>query len=184
MLADQLLEIQDVLRRHGLLISFSGRLSQGIIEELGEAVKKHLESEERPKNDIFNIFSIFIEQTQNIKNYCTRKEGTSSYEHISNSCIVTIGRTEQGNYICSGNLIESQDTAALIERMHTLVSLDKDQLKKLYKEQMRREVAEIGEWEGAGLGLIDIARKASLPLEYSLKELDEKYAFFTLKAVV
>jgi regulator of sigma D len=64
-----LLDVQNKLRQSGILICFSGRLSQGLIEEYGEAVKKYLETEDRPMNEIFNVFSIFIEQTQNIKNY-------------------------------------------------------------------------------------------------------------------
>lgn len=182
MIGNNLLDIQKKLRENGILISFSGRFSQAIIEELGEAVKKYLEMEQSPRNHIFHIFSIFIEQTQNIKNYCMSKESTAFHENIANSCMVTIGRTELGNYICSGNIIEESDIPGLVGKIEKLILLDKTELKKLYKETLKQEIAP--DSLGAGIGLIDMARKASYPLEYSITKLDDQYSFFTLKAVV
>ncbi|RXT06458.1 SiaB family protein kinase [Ammoniphilus sp. CFH 90114] len=182
MVGTNLLDIQNRLRENGLLISFSGRFSQAIIEELGEAVKKYLELEQSPANNIHNIFSIFIEQTQNIKNYCESKDNTEGYHKISNSCIVTIGKVEELNYICSGNLIASEDIPILVEKLDHILRLDKVELKKLYKEVLRREMAPGS--KGAGMGLIDMARKATVPLEYSITRLDNDYSFLTIKAVV
>ncbi|MCL6638297.1 MAG: SiaB family protein kinase [Firmicutes bacterium] len=182
MINPDLFELQSLLRTNGLLISFSGRFSQEIIEELGEAVKKYLETEKHPKNNIFNIFSIFIEQTQNIKNYCASKAGTDSYETIANSCIVTIGKSGDGNYICSGNLIENEDLAKPVQSIEKLTGLDKDALKKLYKEKLKQDL--LPGSTGAGVGLVEMARKASHPLEYSVTSLDERFSYFTLKAVV
>ncbi len=177
-----LLELQNYLSQNGILISFSGRFSQAIIEELGEAVKKYLESEEHPKNDIFNVFSIFVEQTQNIKNYCESKKFLTSYERIANSCIVTIGKCEGGNYISSGNIIENSDAEKLTAHIEELIPLDKISLKKRYKEQLKQEL--LPGSLGAGVGLIDIARKASKPLMYTVSRIDQQFSFFTLKAII
>lgn len=182
MVSRTLLDIQNSLRENGLLISFSGRFSQTIIEELGEAVRKYLEMEQSPMNEIHHIFSIFIEQTQNIKNYCESKENTDRYKKVSNSCIVTIGKLEEGNYICSGNLIAAEDIEELIKKLETVSSLDKTELKKLYKEKLRAETPPGS--KGAGLGLIEMARKASRPLEFFITEVDQEYSFLTIKAVV
>ena len=40
------------------------------------------------------------------------------------------------------------------------------------------------EQTGAGVGLIDIAKKASQPLEFSIDTLDESYSLFELKVIV
>lgn len=181
MLGKVLIDIQNTLKTNRILISFSGRLSQGIIEELGEAIKKHMEAEERAKNDIYNVFAIFVEQTQNIRNYATRKFDTPNYEMIANSGIVIIGRKEEGYYISSGNIIEKKDCDKLINHIEGIVPLDKIKLKTLYKERMKQGIYSD---MGAGVGLIDIARKASKPIEYSMVELDEEYSFFTLNVVV
>jgi hypothetical protein len=169
-----------MLRDKGILISFAGRLSQSLIEEYGAAVKSYLENEERPQNEVYHIFSIFIEQTQNIKNYCSLKQESPFGETIAQSCIVTIGKSDNGHFICSGNMVANADLAKLTARIDPLVSLDKAGLKQLYKEKLR----EASGPESAGLGLIDIARKARGPLIYSITELDANLSFFTLKAIV
>lgn len=179
---NHLLKIQNFLTEQGVLISFSGRFSQSIIEELGEALKNYLEEEQRPKNNIFNVFAIFIEQSQNIRNYSASKKDTAAFEKISQSCIVTIGALNETNYIYSGNLVENKDVEALVKRIEEIKPLDKDELKKLYKEK-RKESINVDNGS-AGLGLIDIARKASAPLEYSITKIDNEFSFFTLRVFV
>jgi hypothetical protein len=181
-LNQDLLHIRNSLRENGILISFSGRLSQALIEEYGEAVKKYLESEEVPKNDIYQTFAVFIEQTQNIKNYCSSKQGSVNYEEIASSCIVAIGKTESSHFICSGNLLENEDIAKLVRKLDLLSTLDKVQLKQLYKETLKKDIQP--EETGAGIGLIEIARKVSTPLEYSITEVGKGLSFFMLRAVV
>lgn len=176
-----LINLKSALSSSGILISFSGRFSQGIIEELGEAIMKHMEAEDRPRNDIYNVFAIFVETTHNIKKYVASKQGGKFYDSIYNSGIVTIGRNEEGYFICSGNLIEKADAEKLATELDSLISMQKDQLKKRYKEQMKKELPP--DSLGAGLGLIDIARKSSKPLNYSLQNVDD-LLFFTLTVMV
>lgn len=177
-----LLSLQNNLRDAGILISFSGRFSQGIIEELGEAIKKHMEAEQRPQNDIFNVFAVFIEQTQNIKNYAAANEQDIHLDKIINSGIVSIGKLDSGYFIWSGNLVKQEDVAALSEKLDRVVGLDKMELKKLYKEQLKKDLNP--DSRGAGLGLIDIARKASAPIQYSINPIDEEFAFYELRVII
>ena len=60
--------------------------------------------------------------------------------------------------------------------------MDKQELKQYYKQQLKADVPPGS--NSAGLGLIDMARKASRPLEYSIMKLDQAVCFFTLKACV
>jgi hypothetical protein len=60
--------------------------------------------------------------------------------------------------------------------------LSKDELKALYKEQLRAE-PEQGS-KGAGLGFMEIARRASKPLEFDFTNIDSDHAFFALKATI
>lgn len=177
-----LLELQKTLQSYGVLISFSGRFSQEIIEELGDAVKKYLETESISLTETYNVFSVFIEQTQNIKNYCGHKTTSPYLERIANSGIVVIGKTEQGHYVSAGNLIEVADASKFSAQLDTIVAMDKPALKQYYKQQLKADIPPGS--NSAGLGLIDMARKASRPLEYSIQKIDEAVCFFTLKAYV
>ena len=179
---ERLIGIQKMLGDSRILISFTGRFSQGIIQELGEAIKEHMKNEDNPQNKIFNVFSIFIEQTQNINNYFASKKNGTINETITGSAIVCIGEAKGHYFIWSGNLIENSDVPFLSDQLNLIQSSNKDQLKKLYKEQLKKDI-QPGQ-NGAGMGLIDIARKSSLPIEYSFEERDKSFSFYELKAIV
>lgn len=181
-MAMKLTDLQNILGTSKILTCFSGRFSQGLIEEMGEAVKKHMESEEKPKSDIFNVFSIFVEQTQNIKNYLSVKEDDSTYNPYVGNAIVCIGKMDETYFVWSGNVIENSDIEPLEKKLEMVIKADKDELKKLYKEQLKKEL-DPGK-NGAGIGLIDIARKASQPIEYSFDKIDDKFSFYEIKVIV
>ena len=52
----------------------------------------------------------------------------------------------------------------------------------MYKKQIKE--GKISEKGGAGLGLIDIARKTEEPLEYQFLQLDQDTFFFILKVEI
>ena len=79
-------------------------------------------------------------------------------------------------------MIDLADVSPLVAKIEQLRTLDAAGLKALYKEQRRKPLTD--EACGAGLGLIDMARKTSQPLEYQVQPINDKTAFFTLQAVV
>lgn len=173
-----LFDLRQMLSEQGILISFNGPFSHSIIEELGKAVKHYLETEEASKSAMMDVFSVYIEATQNVRNYAARGDFDETVRARVGSGIIVIGKEGDAYVVRSGNLVRSQDGEALVACLAELGGLDKAALKARYKEQMRREVPE-GR-QGAGLGLIDMARKASAPLEFSLIPERDGYAFFSL----
>jgi len=178
----RLTDIQAVLNRYRVLSCFSGRFSQGIIEEMGAAIKTHMERQSSPKSAIHSVFSIYIEQTQNIKNYVARFAGSEREAEIAVSSIVCIGEGERGYFVWSGNEVELADIEPLRSRLDALAAADGEELKRLYREQLRRD-PEPGA-SGAGIGFIEMARKASAPIEYTFTEDGGPTAFFEIKVSV
>ena len=60
--------------------------------------------------------------------------------------------------------------------------MSRDELKSLYKEKLRAE-PEQGS-KGAGLGFIEVARRATKPIEFDFSDVDGDYAFFAIKATI
>ena len=56
--------------------------------------------------------------------------------------------------------------------------LTREELKAYYKKILNN--GEISDKGGGGLGFIDIAKKSGEKLEYSIREIDGNYSFFTL----
>lgn len=163
-------------------ICFNGPLSHSIIEELGLAVKRYLENETPGSDKMMDVFSVYIEQTQNVRNYAQRKIAEGADAARFNAVTLLIGRVADHYLVSSGNLVDVADLPALTSRIDHLQTLDATGLKALYKEERRKPRAE--DALGAGLGLIDMARKTSVPLEYQVQPVDGNTVFFNLKAVV
>lgn len=176
-----LVRLQQELSRQGILMSFSGPFSHSIIEELGKAVKNHLENAQVTRSALMDVFAVYIEQAQNVRNYIARWEQHPEQARLANSGIVVIAREGERYVVSSGNLLDQADAPTLLARLERLRALDKTGLKALYKEQMRQPLTAAG---GAGLGLTEMARKATEPLAHTLSAVDERYVFFSLRVVI
>lgn len=163
----------------GILMCFNGPFSQGLIEEIGRALRTYLTTDAASSSSLADVFGCYIEVTQNIRNYAASKR----YDDVTASATVVIGRNPDRHYeIMAGNMIEADDALRLVARIDELRAMDKAQLKTAYKEQLRKDKPSPG---GAGLGLIDLARKSSAPLSYSLRDgPNATRKFFSLRVVI
>jgi hypothetical protein len=179
---DNLHEVRRTLNAEGILMCFNGPISHSIIEELGKAVRRYLETEEVRRTSLMDVFSVYVEATQNVANYVNRGGRPEAERQQLNSGIIVIGRQGDRYLVQSGNPVQPGDAGALRSLLDRLIGLDKAALKALYKERMRQPL-EPGS-QGAGLGLIDMARKASEPLAYSFVPAEGGLSFFSLKVTV
>ena len=181
---DNLFELYNNLKNQKIMFCYCGPIGQSSIEGVGNTLKRNLEIDEAGVNTTITIFSVFIEQVQNILNYSAERLGNLAEEDNELRVgVVIIGREESGNYFTyCGNKILNEDIGELEKKIDYVNSLNKDELKLLYKERRRME-PEPGS-KGAGLGLIDIARKVGRPLEYKFSKVDDTFSFFSIKTVV
>ena len=174
--------LRETYNQKNILLCFNGPFSQGLIEEIGVALKKHMQSQDvpSPANAPLDVFAVYIEIAQNIRRYAAQQ----NYSDSDACATVIISREESGEYVVSaGNILEPQDGRDLETRIHQIAAMDKAQLKAAYKEQLRKPHAD--DDSGAGLGLIDIARKASAPPSCSLRPVNAgSQLFFTLRVVI
>jgi hypothetical protein len=164
-----------------ILICFNGPISRNLIGEIGQALRSHIEGSRGDGSTAMDVFSVYIEMSQNIRHYA----GTVGYGDAEASATVVIATTPDQRFaVSAGNLVELADGHALVERVQALASLDKAGLKALYKQQLRQP-REPQRSTGAGLGLIEIARRASEPLEVSLEpQADGGRGFLILRAII
>lgn len=171
-----LFALQQRYTDQGILLCFNGPLSSSLIEEIGKALRNHMESEALAPSSAMDVFGVYIELTQNIRHYFATRSWPEAV------ATVVIARDAGGHYLVSaGNKVSPGDGRALVQRVAMLAALDRTSLRAAYKEQLRApRVAD----SGAGLGLIDMARKASAPMQAQLQELPDGSAFFSMTVVI
>jgi len=172
--------LRELFNRSRILLCFNGPISRSLIEEIGNALKNYLQADNALPSAAMDVFGVYIEMTQNIRHYAMAR----GYDDVDSSATVVVARDGDGHYLVqAGNLVDPADGEALLQRVNALAAMDKSELKAAYKAQLRQPRAE-NVASGAGLGLIDVARKAALPLSASLSQVREGRAFFSLRAVI
>jgi hypothetical protein len=170
--------LRETYNQKNILLCFNGPFSQGLIEEIGSALKRYLQSEAGSSSSL-DVFAVYIELAQNIREY-SRVQG---YNEMEASATCVVGRNGEGRYeISAGNVVEPDDAEKICERVRELSQMDKAQLKAAYKERLR---GPRDENDSAGLGLIDVARKASAPISCSVQPLNSgQKMFFSLRVEI
>lgn len=175
-----LFNLREHFTRSRILLCFNGPISRSLIEEIGHALKNYLQADNAQPSAAMDVFSIYVEMTQNIRHYAQAR----GYNELDGSATVVVARDSDGRYLVqAGNLLEKSDAPALLQRIEGLAQMDKLALKAAYKAQLRQPRSE-GALTGAGLGLIDVARKSVLPLAACLTPIDASRDFFSLRAVI
>ena len=178
-----LLQLKETLEEANILICFNGPFSQSIIEELGNAVRRYLNNDEMESALLMDVFAVYIEQTQNIRNYARYRVALGDPHPAYEMATILIGRDDERYVVASGNTVHVDDAETLVARIDQLNGLDRQGLRARFKEQLRKPVSgESG--RGAGLGLIEIARKTSAPIQHKIHPISEQHVFFQMIAAI
>jgi predicted ATPase/serine phosphatase RsbU (regulator of sigma subunit)/tRNA A-37 threonylcarbamoyl transferase component Bud32 len=177
-----LLSFRKLLIENNIVLSFEGKMSQGVLIALVETLKERLatNTDDATQHIIRKIYGVFVELAQNIQNHSLEKV-LINQQKIGVGIIVI--REDEGKFIItSGNKLLNVDAEKLRSYCDMVNALGEDELKKMYKEKLR--MARQQDVVGAGIGLIDIIRKSNHPIVYTLQAVDETTQFFTLSVTL
>ncbi len=171
------------IKKEKIIFCYSGPIAQSTIEGIGTTLRLDLKMEEADMSSSQKIFSVFIEQMQNVLNYSQEKIlNDKELEKELKIGVLVIGQEENNFYVYCGNKVYNSDVEKIQSRMDELKGLSQEELKELYKKRRKSEQLEGS--KGAGLGLIEMARKSGRPIESSFKKIDDEFSFFSIKVLV
>ena len=185
MLAERLYDFQNVLRERGVIFCYSGYMTETVLSGVGEALKQKMVIEEADTKKIRGVFAVFVEQMQNMIHYSAEKvveDETDGRPLEIRYGVVSIGQENGVFSVEAGNRIMKQDVDRLRSWLEQIRGSDKAELKAMYKERLRGPSEATS--KGGGVGFIEIARRASKPIEFDFMDLDDEYAFFAIKAQI
>jgi len=185
MLARELFDIRSILRKQAINFAYSGYVTETVLSGVGEAIKQKLALDDADTKTLRGVFSVFVEAMQNMIRYSAEKVPNRVAEQPFSDMrygVLTIGREGNDYVVHAGNLIARSDVERLRSRLSQIRDMNAEALRALYKERLRAGPEEGS--KGAGLGLIEIARRASKPIEFDFTDVDDEHVFFTLKAAV
>lgn len=177
-----MLEYYNMLKMSNVNIIYSGPIWADGVEGIGGTLRKRLELDDLPLTASQSVFSVFVEQMNNMLMYSAEKEHFEASESKSfnvSTGVFLLGVQGKTYFLQSGNIMKNSNVDLIKEKIDYLNTLDKVQLRKYYREQMKAENKN-PESKGAGLGLIEIARRSSSKIEYKFTPMSEGYTFFAM----
>ncbi|BDQ35855.1 hypothetical protein SYK_02150 [Pseudodesulfovibrio nedwellii] len=178
-----LFKYYEEMKQEGVILYFNGPVSQSIVEGLAELMRSKMRAEDAGMGSVQRVFAVLVEQMQNIVRYSSERQEDNMNQQgeIAHGQIV-VGREENDRFfVACGNKVNSADCEELSEYIQTLRSMSKSELKVYYRE--RRKGPDCVTNKGAGLGFVEMARKASSPMDFDIVPLDGETSFFSMKVV-
>ncbi len=184
---DQMCELKFIAQNEGVIFFYSGYFSQKVLLAVGDTIKHKMSADDVDSNTSKKIFTVFVEQVQNIIRYSTERIEENEKKDAENELsygLVVVGKEEESGrfYISCGNMILKNDVVRLKENLEEIQHMDKDGLKKAYKEKLKAGPDEHS--KGAGIGFLEIARKASKPIRFDFRDASESNSLFFLHAYI
>jgi hypothetical protein len=170
------------LRQRGTIVGFTGTVSQGIDEDVCEALELYVAKNRMETNLSSQLFSIFIEISQNIRKYFRSKSGNPAvFNHIRDTGTIVVGRNGNDYYVSAVNLIETRDRSALEARLQSLKSLSPEQARAAFRESL---LDERHPGDPTDLGFLFLAKLTRGRIEFRFDPCDRDFTFFYLEAVI
>ena len=136
--------------------------------------REQLKLNEVPIGIATSLCSVYVEMMNNMRMHSAKR--ASSSQPLG---VLLLGVDNDMYYLQSSNAVESSKVEGIeitLERMNSHI---KTELRKYYKFRRRRDNPN-KDSEGAGLGMIEIAKRTTNPIDFGFKELNDGISFFTM----
>ncbi|MDK2841977.1 MAG: hypothetical protein PWQ17_1482 [Anaerophaga sp.] len=172
-------QLYKTMKTNEINLVYEGEVTQEITKTFTSLTEKNMARSEEPNQVQRKVFNVMVECLQNISKHADTLSDETDDDRRG---IVMVSKGDDSYKIITGNVIRNSKIPGLKESLEHINSLDKAGLSSLYKQQIME--AKLSEKGGAGLGLIDIAKKTGSKLSYQFKELNEDMSFFILTSTI
>ena len=168
------------MRKNKINLAYEGEITHDITKAFTSLTENNMSKEDDDSSVQKKVFHVMVECLQNISKHAANRHNVVTSKDGRGIFLVSKGETEYN--VTTGNIITADKVDELKKMLENINTLDKDGLKKLYKQQMRE--GRLSDKGGAGLGFIDIARKTGEKLIYSFLKINDNKSFFVLTSTI
>jgi hypothetical protein len=169
--------IYDEMIENGFSLVYLGEFSHEITKMFTSMAETDMEKQSEERSVQRKVYHVMVETLQNMN-----KHSDEIRAGKIGSGLFIIGKKADTYYVITSNMVAKKHKDALENSLTTVNNASKDELKEMYKKQIKEGT--LSSKGGAGLGLIDIARKTGETLDYQFLPMDDDNHFFILKVEI
>lgn len=158
-----------------LMFAYRGEVTEVNSAGLLTLLEREMEFSEFNPLGRKRLFMFVLENLQNIT-----RHGIAKSEEITS--LVVYSKTADGYTVSTGNALKNNDVRSLRKNLEKINSLEPEKIREVYRTMLQD--SSIGQKGGAGLGLMEMARKTGNRLDYDFLPIDDKYSYFILSKTV
>jgi len=153
-----------------IFFSYGGIFTQTLIVSLSDVLEKEGEYNDVDMSSLNKLFVVFVEISQNIMKYSPSTE----------KGMIAVSSDDNSYKIFGANVITKEQKEVIAKRLDEISGLNKDEIRKRYKELRKSGI--YSHDKGGGIGFYEIARKSD-HIEYEFIE-DSNKIWFLLKVII
>lgn len=165
------------MSKEEVIIDFRGPISFETMEELLNELRSAPAFNELRKPVRKRLYGTVVESIDNIYKYAAFNKVDAN--GTSRAPLLSVKKQNNIFTVSVGNLVLSALVDSLKSKLDRVNQLNTEELKSLYEDVINKEAGEAD--TGAGLGLITMALRTEVDIEYSFVPMDAGYSFFTMK---
>jgi hypothetical protein len=121
------------------------------------------------------LFMFVLESLQNV----SRHSDHTQYPDMS---LVVYSKTDSGYTVTTANVLRTSSMKDLKKRLDQINHLQADEIRNAYRQMLG--TTQFSDKGGAGLGLLEMAKKTGNKLDYDFIPIDDEYSYFILSKTV
>ena len=168
-------KVREIMMEDRLMFVYRGVVTNQNSEALLLLLEKEMEQSEFGFIGRKRLFMFVLESLQNVSRHSVN--GDSDIMSL-----VVYSKKDRGYTVTTANVINAADEEELREQLDLLNRLDAPEIRKLYREKL--STTDLSSKGGAGLGLIEMAKKTGNKLDYDFVPIDSDSLYFVLSKTV
>lgn len=168
-------QIREKMTKDRLMFVYRGVITNENSVPLLMLLEKEMEQSEFSYVGRKRLFMFVLESLQNVS-----RHGDS--DDAANMSIVVYSKTDSGYSVSTGNVISTDNIPGLKQRLDEINSLNVDEIRSVYRQMLSN--SKFSSKGGAGLGLIEMAKKTGNKLDYDFINLEGDKSYFILNKTV
>lgn len=172
------LTVYDEMANNGISIVYLGEFNHQITKMFTSMAEDDMDRNDEELSTIRKVYSVMVETLQNMSKH---SDEIADKFNVGKGLFL-IGKKNDIYYVLTSNKVANTKRQDLEGAIIQVNNATRDELKNMYKKQITE--GRLSDKGGAGLGLIEIAKRTRNRLDYQFLPMDEDSSLFILKVEI